>query len=95
MPSLPPESKVVELSGVLLSLYAPTTWIALPGELYRREWHWETSDSAVGYQGSQQVVEAAALEVAEPNMTYNTGDGIGVDEDGSDKAIVLPWFRLM
>lgn len=48
-----------------------------------------------GYRASQQVVEAAAPEAAEPNMKYNTGDGIGVDEDGSDKAIVLPWFRLM
>lgn len=44
---------------------------------------------------SQQAVEAAVLGVAELNMRYNTGDGIGVDEDGSDKAIVLPLFRLM
>lgn len=50
---------------------------------------------AAGYRGFQQVVEAAALEVAEPNMKYNTGDEIGVDGGGSDKAIVLPWFRLM
>lgn len=50
---------------------------------------------AAGYRGSRQVVEVAALEAAEPNMKYNTGDGIGVDEDGSDKVIVLPWFRLM
>lgn len=49
---------------------------------------------AAGYRGSQQVVEAAALGVVEPNMKYSKGDGIGVDEDGSDKVIVLPWFRL-
>lgn len=49
---------------------------------------------AAGYRGSRQVVEAAAQEVVEPNMKYNMGDGTGVDEDGSDTVIVLPWFRL-
>lgn len=61
MPFLPPESRVYELNGALLSEYAPTISTGRLVELCHTVWRWGMSDLEADSRLGQEVVVAQGV----------------------------------